>query len=72
MNVLQRRMFAEGDEVKTLPLYEKHASGESQVVYDKGVDPKFDSFLDKYGIDAPTYHRIHSDAGNFLIYDPGL
>ena len=65
-------MFAEGDEVKTLPLYEKHASGESQVVYDKGVDPKFDSFLDKYGIDAPTYHRIHSDAGNFLIYDPGL
>ena len=65
-------MFAEGDEVKTLPLYEKHASGESQVVYDKGVDPKFDSFLDKYGIDAPTYHRIHSEAGNFLIYDPGL
>jgi len=53
-------------------LYEKHASGESQVVYDKGVDPKFDSFLDRYGIDAPTYHRIHSDAGNFLIYDPGL
>jgi len=65
-------MFAEGDEVKTLPLYEKHASGESQVVYDKGVDPKFDSFLDRYGIDAPTYHRIHSEAGNFLIYDPGL
>lgn len=72
MNVLQRRMFAEGDEVKTLPLYEKHASGESQVVYDEGVDPKFDSFLDKYGIDAPTYYRIHSEAGNFLIYDPGL
>jgi hypothetical protein len=72
MNILQRRMFAEGDEVKTLPLYEKHASGESQVVYDEGVDPEFDSFLDKYGIDAPTYHRIHSEAGNFLIYDPGL
>jgi len=72
MNVLQRRMFAKGDEVKTLPLYEKHASGESQVVYDKGVDPKFDSFLDKYGIDAPTYYKIHSEAGNFLIYDPGL
>ena len=71
-SILNRRMFAEGDEVKTLPLYEKHASGESQVVYDKGVDPKFDSFLDRYGIDAPTYHRIHSDAGNFLIYDPGL
>ena len=72
MNVLQRRMFAEGDEVKTLPLYEKHASGKSQVVYDRGVDPEFDSFLDRYGIDAPTYHRIHSEAGNFLIYDPGL
>jgi hypothetical protein len=71
-SILNRRMFAEGDEVKTLPLYEKHASGESQVVYDKGVDPKFDSFLDRYGIDAPTYHRIHSEAGNFLIYDPGL
>lgn len=71
-SILNRRMFAEGDEVKTLPLYEKHASGESQVVYDKGVDPEFDSFLDRYGIDAPTYHRIHSEAGNFLIYDPGL
>ena len=71
-SILNRRMFAEGDEVKTLPLYEKHASGESQVVYDEGVDPKFDSFLDRYGIDASTYHRIHSEAGNFLIYDPGL
>jgi len=71
-SILNRRMFAEGDEVKTLPLYEKHASGESQVVYDEGVDPEFDSFLDRYGIDAPTYHRIHSEAGNFLIYDPGL
>ncbi len=71
-SILNRRMFAEGDEVKTLPLYKKHASGESQVVYDEGVDPEFDSFLDRYGIDAPTYHRIHSEAGNFLIYDPGL
>ena len=71
-SILSRRMFAEGDEVETLPLYKKHASGESQVVYDKGVDSEFDSFLDRYGIDAPTYHRIHSDAGNFLIYDPGL
>jgi len=59
-------------EIKTLPLYKKHASGESQVVYDRGVDREFDSFLDRYGIDAETYQSIHADAGNFLIYDPGL
>ena len=71
-NILNRSMFATGDEVKTLPLYDKHASGKSQVVYDRGVDPEFDSFLDRYGIDAETYQSIHADAGNFLIYDPGL
>jgi len=71
-NILNRSMFAAGDEVKTLPLYDKHASGKSQVVYDRGVDPEFDSFLDRYGIDAETYQSIHADAGNFLIYDPGL
>ena len=74
MNILNRPMFAEGDEVtesKVLPLYEKHAKG-NPIVDEEGQDPLFDNFLDRYGIDAETYASIHQQAGNYVIYDPGL
>ena len=74
MNILNRPMFAEGKEVtesKVLPLYEKHAKG-NPIVDEEGQDPLFDNFLDRYGIDAETYASIHQQAGNYVIYDPGL
>ena len=74
MNILNRPMFSQGDEVsktKVLPLFEKHAKG-NPIVDERGQDPLFDSFLDKYGIDAETYASIHQQAGNYVIYDPGL
>ena len=75
MNVLQRRMFAAGDEAASkqniLPLYEKHAKG-NPIVDDRGMDPLFDSFLDRYGISPAQYAEIHQKAGNRVIYDPGL
>jgi len=74
MNILNRPMFSQGDEVsepKVLPLYEKHKKG-NPIVDERGQDALFDSFLDKYGIDAETYASIHQQAGNYVIYDPGL
>ena len=74
MNILNRPMFSQGDEVtepKVLPLYEKHAKG-NPIVDEEGEDKLFDSFLDRYGIDAETYASIHQQAGNYVIYDPGL
>tara|TARA_R110002050_G_scaffold279069_1_gene425468 strand:+ start:541 stop:1983 length:1443 start_codon:yes stop_codon:yes gene_type:complete len=67
-------MFSQGDEVsepQVLPLYEKHKKG-NPIVDERGQDALFDSFLDKYGIDAETYASIHQQAGNYVIYDPGL
>jgi hypothetical protein len=75
VNVLQRRMFAAGDVAASkqniLPLYEKHAKG-NPIVDDRGMDPIFDSFLDRYGISPAQYAEIHQKAGNRVIYDPGL
>jgi len=75
MNILQRKMFAQGDVATTkqniLPLYEKHAKG-NPIVDDRGMDPIFDSFLDRYGISPAQYAEIHQKAGNRVIYDPGL
>lgn len=74
MNILNRPMFSQGDEVsepQVLPLYEKHKKG-NPIVDERGQDALFDSFLDKYGIDAETYASIHQQAGNYVIYDPGL
>ena len=75
MNVLQRKMFAAGDVATSkqniLPLYEKHAKG-NPIVDDRGMDPIFDSFLDRYGISPAQYAEIHQKAGNRVIYDPGL
>ena len=68
-------MFAAGDEATSkqniLPLYEKHAKG-NPIVDDRGMDPLFDSFLDRYGISPAQYAEIHQKAGNRVIYDPGL
>ena len=68
-------MFAAGDEAASkqniLPLYEKHAKG-NPIVDDRGMDPLFDSFLDRYGISPAQYAEIHQKAGNRVIYDPGL
>lgn len=90
MNILQRKMFANGDVATTkqsiLPLYEKHAKqlsdskkgiknqygGSGVVVEERGQDPIFDSFLDRYGITPEQYSQIHQQAGNRVIYDPGL
>ena len=69
-----------------LPLYEKHAKqlsnskqgvknqygGYGVVVEERGQDPLFDSFLDRYGITPEQYSQIHQQAGNRVIYDPGL
>ena len=69
-----------------LPLYEKHAKqlsdskkgiknqygGSGVVVEERGQDPIFDSFLDRYGITPEQYSQIHQQAGNRVIYDPGL
>jgi hypothetical protein len=90
VNILQRKMFANGDVATTkqsiLPLYEKHAKqlsdskkgiknqygGSGVVVEERGQDPIFDSFLDRYGITPEQYSQIHQQAGNRVIYDPGL
>lgn len=90
MNILQRRMFAQGDvataKQNILPLYEKHAKqlsdskqgvknqygGYGVIVEERGQDPIFDSFLDRYGITPEQYSQIHQQAGNRVIYDPGL
>ena len=90
MNILQRKMFAEGDVATTkqniLPLYEKHAKqlsdskqgvknqygGYGVIVEGRGQDPLFDSFLDRYGITPEQYSQIHQQAGNRVIYEPGL
>lgn len=68
-------MFAAGDVATSkqniLPLYEKHAKG-NPIVDDRGMDPLFDSFLDRYGITPAQYAEIHQKAGNRVIYDPGL
>ena len=69
-----------------LPLYEKHAKqlsdskrgvknqygGYGVIVEERGQDPLFDSFLDRYGISPAQYSEIHQKAGNRVIYDPGL
>ena len=69
-----------------LPLYEKHAKqlsdskqgvknqygGYGVIVEERGQDPMFDSFLDRYGITPEQYSQIHQQAGNRVIYDPGL
>jgi hypothetical protein len=90
VNILQRKMFANGDVATTkqsiLPLYEKHAKqlsdskkgikneygGSGVIVEERGQDPIFDSFLDRYGITPEQYSQIHQQAGNRVIYDPGL
>jgi len=90
MNILQRKMFAQGDVATTkqniLPLYEKHEKqlsdskqgvknqygGYGVIVEERGQDPLFDSFLDRYGITPDQYSQIHLQAGNRVIYDPGL
>ena len=90
MNILQRKMFAQGDVATTkqniLPLYEKHEKqlsdskqgvknqygGYGVIVEERGQDPLFDSFLDRYGITPDQYSKIHLQAGNRVIYDPGL
>jgi hypothetical protein len=115
MNILQRKMFAQGEEASAsslyesekkriaannqtydvsrneqgqtiLPLYEKHAKqlsdskkgikneygGSGVIVEERGQDPIFDSFLDRYGITPEQYSQIHQQAGNRVIYDPGL
>jgi len=105
MNVLQRKMFAGGNEAKSdtvlnqkyktpsttfdeegvehkiLPVYKGHfnqktfdgkPSSMPPIVYDRGYDEEFDSFLDRYGIDAKEYYEIHKMSGNHMIYDPGL
>jgi hypothetical protein len=90
MNILQRKMFAQGDvataKQNILPLYEKHAKqlsdskqgvknqygGYGVIVEERGQDPIFDSFLDRYGITPEQYSQIHQQAGNRVIYDPGL
>ena len=69
-----------------LPLYEKHAKqlsdskqgvknqygGYGVIVEGRGQDPLFDSFLDRYGITPEQYSQIHQQAGNRVIYEPGL
>jgi len=69
-----------------LPLYEKHAKqlsnskqgiknqygGYGVIVEERGQDQMFDSFLDRYGITPEQYSQIHQQAGNRVIYDPGL
>jgi hypothetical protein len=109
MNILQRKMFAQGEEASASSLYEsekkriaannqtydvsrneqgqtilpmfpghleRRATGrEVAVTPDSGLaDPEFQSFLDRYGIDAETYANVHSAAGNQIrfIDDQGL
>jgi hypothetical protein len=109
MNILQRKMFAQGEEASASSLYEsekkriaannqtydvsrneqgqtilpmfpghleRRAAGiEVAVTPDSGLaDPEFQSFLDRYGIDAETYANVHSAAGNQIrfIDDQGL
>ena len=73
MNVLQRKMFAKGDQVKksrviprfendTLPLTDfqiQTGQRTNRQVKPRGADPQFDSFLDRYGITASQYAEVH-------------
>ena len=81
MNPLNRRMFAEGDEAKTLPMYEGHVKQlgkpdkngnvQSNITLSQGsrnLDPGFANFLDRYGIDEETYAFIHEEAGNPIMF----
>ena len=84
MNIYNRSMFANGDEVsnrQTLPMYQGHAESLGNIDkfgnvksniflsnYAAEIDPGFGDFLDRYGIDAETYAFIHKEAGNPVDY----
>ena len=73
MSVLDRKMFATGDVAKksrvipkfpndTMPLTDfQIQTGQtvSRLAKPRGLDPEFDSFLDRYGITDKQYAEVH-------------